>query len=309
MLKIIFAGTPDIAKDILESLIAHNQAISHVYTQPDRPAGRGRHLSASPVKTCALANAIPVLQPESLKGPEQAALLRQLAPDLLVVVAYGLLLPPEILSIPRYGCINIHFSLLPRWRGATPVQQAILAGDKTSGVSIIQMNKGLDTGPIIGVAEYVMRNESSEDLFAALTPIAQALLLETLAKIEKQALHPVKQDKNHVTFAPLIQKQDAKINWQRSACEIDRHIRAYYPWPIAFTSFEGEALRIFKAHVIDEKTQEHPGLLLAASDQGLDIATGLGILRIKEIQLPGRRRMPVADMLHSHHLSVGILFV
>lgn len=312
MLKIVFAGTPEVAEEILSTLITHHHFITHVYTQPDRPAGRGRHLTPSPVKTLALTHEIPVLQPESLKTPEQVQLLQQLAPDLLIVVAYGLLLPPEILSIPRYGCINIHFSLLPRWRGASCVQQAILAGDTQTGVSIIQMDAGLDTGAILATAVCnILPHDTTEDLFARLSPIAQRLLLETLASIEQQRIESHPQNNTQKTYAPLIEKHQAQINWQRSAHEIDRLIRAFYPWPVAYTTCEQQTLRIFKAHVIEDQSQKTPGLLLNASRTGLDIATGQGILRITEIQLPGKRRMPVADLLNAHHafLQIGALFV
>lgn len=303
MLKIIFAGTPDVAKDILSSLITHRYIVTHAYTQPDRPAGRGRHLTASPVKTLALEHNIPLLQPESLKTPEQIQLLKELAPDILVVVAYGLILPPEILAIPRLGCINVHFSLLPRWRGASCVQQAILAGDKTAGISIIQMNKGLDTGPILAAASCdILASDTTEDLFTRLIPMAQTLLLETLDNIER--ITPRPQDPTQKTYAPLIEKHQAQIDWQQDAQHIDRLIRAFYPWPIAYTSFASQALRIFKAHIIDEHTQKTPGLLINASREGLDIATGLGILRITEIQLAGKRRMSVADFMNAHHAQL-----
>ncbi len=205
MLNIIFLGTPEVARDILSSLIANNRIVTQVYTQPDRPAGRGRQLTASPVKTLALAHAIPIRQPQSLKSSEEIQYLRDLAPDILVVVAYGLLLPAEILAIPRYGCINIHFSLLPRWRGASPVQQAILAGDQESGISIIQMNKGLDTGPILSTAACdILRQDTTEDLFNRLIPLAQQLLLKTLDDIEQGHIQAKSQDKSQKTYAPLI---------------------------------------------------------------------------------------------------------
>lgn len=300
MLKIIFAGTPEIAQEMLSNLILNQQHISQIYTQPDRPAGRGRHLTASPVKMLALEHAIPVLQPDSLKTAEQAELLQQLAPDILVVVAYGLLLPRQILAIPRYGCINVHFSLLPRWRGASPVQQAILAGDPITGISIIQMDAGLDTGPILNTATCdILAHETSEDLFTRLMPIAQNLLLKTLDEIEQHKINPQPQDKTKATYAPLIEKQQAHINWQQSAVEIDRLIRAYYPWPIAYTSFAGQSLRIFKAYVKDEHTKQTPGLILAAHRDGLEIATGQGILCITQAQLPGKRCMPIADLLNA----------
>ncbi|MFA6036543.1 MAG: methionyl-tRNA formyltransferase [Legionellales bacterium] len=312
MLKIIFAGTPEVAKDILSTLIEHQCNVTHVYTQPDRPAGRGRHLTPSPVKTLAQEHNLPVLQPESLTTPAQIQLLKELKPDILIVVAYGLILPPEILAIPRLGCINIHFSLLPRWRGASPVQQAILAGDKKTGISIIQMTKGLDTGPILASAQCdIHPHDTSEDLFKRLIPIAQNLILTTLGKIEQENIQQMRQDASQKTYAHLIKKHQAQIDWQQSAENIDRLIRAYYPSPIAYTTCDGLTLRIFKAHIIDNQVQQSPGLIINASREGLDIGTGKGILRITELQLPGKRHMAVADIMNAHHaqLQPGVLFV
>ncbi|MGA2654474.1 MAG: methionyl-tRNA formyltransferase [Gammaproteobacteria bacterium] len=312
MLNIIFAGTPEVSEQILSHLIQSKCAVTHVYTQPDRPAGRGRHLTPSPVKTLALNHDIPILQPQTLNTPEQVQVLKNLAPDILIVVAYGLILPPEILAIPKYGCINIHFSLLPRWRGASPVQQAILAGDKITGISIIQMEKGLDTGPVLSSAQCdIQPHDTSEDLFNRLIPMAQQLLLTTLDKIEQHQIQPKRQDASQKTYAHLIEKHQAKIDWQQSAEKIDRLIRAYYPSPIAYTLLGEQTLRIFKAHVIETDTQNAPGMLIHASREGLDIATGLGILRITEIQLSGKRRMPVADFLNAHkaQLQPGTVFI
>lgn len=312
MLKIIFAGTPMVAKDILSTLVEHRCNVTHVYTQPDRPAGRGRHLTPSPVKTLAQEHHIPVLQPESLNSLEQIQLLKEFKPDILIVVAYGLILPSEVLAIPKLGCINIHFSLLPRWRGASPVQQAILAGDQKTGISIIQMTKGLDTGPILASAQCdIQPQDTTEDLFKRLIPIAQNLLIATLGKIEQEKIQQIPQDAAQKTYAHLIEKHQAQIDWQQSAENIDRLIRAYYPSPIAFTTCNGLTLRIFKAHIIDNKTQQTPGLIIHANREGLDIATGKGILRITELQLPGKRHMAVADMMNAHHpqLQPGVLFV
>jgi methionyl-tRNA formyltransferase len=302
MLNIIFAGTPEISEQILSHLLKSKCTVNQVFTQPDRPAGRGRHLTASPVKTLAIEHGLPVFQPQTLNTPEQVELLKNLAPDILIVVAYGLILPPEILAIPKYGCINIHFSLLPRWRGASPVQQAILAGDKKTGISIIQMGKGLDTGPVLSSAQCdIYPHDTSEDLFNRLIPLAQALLITTLDKIEQHTIQPKAQDPKQKTYAHLIEKHQAQIDWQQSAENIDRLIRAYYPAPIAYTTCSDLTLRIFKAHIIDNKTEQTPGLILNANREGLEIATGKGILSITELQLPGKRRMPVADVLNAHH--------
>jgi methionyl-tRNA formyltransferase len=300
-LKIIFAGTPEVAKDMLSNLIENKLPIFHVYTQPDRAAGRGRHLTPSPVKTLALAHNIPVSQPLSLKTPEEIQALQQLAPDLLVVVAYGMLLPPQILEIPRYGCINVHFSLLPRWRGASPVQQAILAGDQQTGVSIMQMDAGLDTGPVIKTATCdILATDTSEDLFSRLTMLAQPLLLDVIHHIDQAKNQAQPQDERKKTYAGLIEKHQARINWSKSAVEIDRLIRAFYPWPIAQTQLGDQILRIFKAEVSDNTTQKKPGLILTAQKEGLDVATGLGVLRITQVQLPGKRQTDIRDLLNGH---------
>lgn len=311
-MNIIFAGTPEIAGSVLSGLISSGLKITHVYTQPDRPAGRGRQLMASAVKTVALDAGIPVLQPTTFKTADQIHLLEKLAPDLIIVVAYGMILPPAVLAIPRYGCINVHFSLLPRWRGASPVQQAILAGDEHTGVAIMQLDAGLDTGPVLKTARYkILPHQTTEDLFHELTLLATPLLLSVIQDLQQSHAVPVAQDTKLATHAPLIEKSEARIDWNKSVLEIDRKIRAFYPWPVAYTQLGDQALRIFKAHIIDEHTQETPGLLLTATADGLNIATGLGILRITEVQLPGKRRVLVSDLLNAHHeqLRPGMVFL
>jgi len=309
-LKTIFAGTPQVASDILAYLLDAQQRITHVYTQPDRPAGRGRVLTASPVKTLAMAQAMPVLQPQSLKSDDQVHLLQQFAPDVLVVVAYGLLLPEAILAVPKYGCINVHFSLLPRWRGAAPVQHAILTGDAQAGISIMQMDKGLDTGPILQQAAIdILPEDNSDTLFARLLPIAQTLLLAVLNDLDKFVTQAQQQDDAQATYASRMNKQQAQIDWQQSAEQIDRQIRAFYAWPVAYTTFLNQTMRIFAAHVHPDSHNAPVGTLLAADSQGLDVATGQGVLRITEVQLPGKRRLAVKDFFNAHQdaLKPGML--
>lgn len=308
-LKIIFAGTPAFSDQVLKTLLTTEHTIIAVLTQMDRPKGRGQKLTQSPVKETALAYQaypIPVYQPLSLKDPEQQQLLKELQPDVMVVVSYGLILPPQVLSIPKYGCINVHVSLLPKWRGAAPIQRAILAGDTETGVTIMQMDKGLDTGDILTIQRCPIANtDTSETLHHKLADLGAKTLIETLEKLEKNELSPIKQDNANATIAPKITKEEALIDWSKSAREIDCQIRAFNPWPVAFTRLKEETIRIFKAvpQVPEESKKnmsaEPPGTIIAVDKNSIHVATHNGILSLLEIQLSGGKRLPVRDILNS----------
>lgn len=303
-LNIVFAGTPDFASDILQNLLQGPHSIQAVFTQPDRPAGRGRQLQMSAVKQLAIRHNIPVFQPISLKTPEDQAQLQALKPDLFLVVAYGLILPSAVLSIPKYGCWNVHASLLPHWRGASPIQQAILQGDSLSGVTIMQMDAGLDTGDIISLHPCAVElRETSASLTKRLSLIASEALEKSLAALEQGTISRQKQDSSKASFAPKISKAAAKINWNQTAIQIDRQIRAYNPWPIAFFEIDHQAVRVFSAEPLpSDKENSSPGLILSVSKHGVDVATADGILRLVELQFPGGKRQNVASILHSKKL-------
>jgi methionyl-tRNA formyltransferase len=309
MLRVAFAGTPDFAVPSLRALTGSNHQVVGVLTQPDRPAGRGRELRPSPVKEEAQRASLPLAQPAGLKTPEGRTALLDWQPDVLVVVAYGLILPPAALAIPRLGCLNVHASLLPRWRGAAPVQRAILAGDSRSGVSIMRMEAGLDTGPV-----YTQRplelggQETSQQLLETLSQLGASALLETLSAIEAGSVTPVVQSTEGVTYASKIDKAEAVIDWTRSAVHIARQVRAFNPWPVAATVWDGQPLRLWEATVIegvlpDLAADAHPGQVLSLSSQGLQIQTGQGTLSIGRLQLAGRRVVSAREFAGGRSLA------
>ncbi|HRE32067.1 MAG TPA: methionyl-tRNA formyltransferase [Candidatus Berkiella sp.] len=299
-MKIIFAGTPEFAQIQLEALLTTEHEIVAVYTQPDKPAGRGQQLQMSPVKTLALSHQLPVEQPTSLKTPEALATLTNYQPDVMVVAAYGLLLPEAVLTLPRYGCINIHASLLPRWRGASPIQQAILAGDKETGITLMRMDKGLDTGNSLATGILPIANDdTSESLHDKLAILGAKMLFHTLEEIVDSPGE--KQNEAQVTHAPKIAKAAALINWQQSAVEIERQVRAYFPWPVAYTLIEGQILRIFKAQVVkNNATTSAPGTIIEQTPQGIIVSTQEQALLITHAQLPGKKALPMSEILKGH---------
>jgi methionyl-tRNA formyltransferase len=297
-LKIIFAGTPDFAATHLQALIRQHDIVA-VYTQPDRPAGRGKKLAASPVKLLAAQNNLDIYQPQSLKDAEQQAILARLQADIMVVVAYGLILPQVILDTPRLGCINVHGSILPRWRGAAPIQRAVEAGDNETGITIMQMDAGLDTGAMLTITRCTIdANETSGSLYNKLAALGGPALLGTLDKIEAGTAVATAQNNDQSTYAKKIDKIEALINWSESAAMIDRRIRAFNPFPAAYTEIGGQRVKIWGAQVASEQ-QASPGQILAADNNGLLVACGQGCLLLTEIQLAGKSRMPVSEILRS----------
>ncbi|NKI35854.1 methionyl-tRNA formyltransferase [Wenzhouxiangella sp. XN79A] len=301
--RLVFAGTPAFAVPALDVALADADVLA-VLTQPDRPAGRGRSLRPGPVKQHALAAGVPVLQPERLTGEADRAALLELEPDLLVTAAYGLLLPPTVLDWPREGCWNLHASLLPRWRGASPIQQAIRAGDHRSGISLMQMDPGLDTGPVrLHAAVAIEPEDTAADLHDRLAVLAAEVLREALARRADGTLPaPIAQDETRATHAPRIRKDDARIDWTADAASIARHIHAYNPWPVAFTELVDQPVRIFRARPIElDVGDTAPGQLLTGRGvpDELRVACGRGALSILELQAPGKRRMTASDWLNA----------
>ena len=306
VLRIVFAGTPDFAVPTLAALQASKHRICAVYTQPDRQAGRGRRPRASPVKQ--QAHGLPVYQPSSLRSPVVKADLAELAPDLMIVVAYGLILPKDILRIPRLGCINVHASLLPRWRGAAPIQRALLAGDSETGVSIMQMDEGLDSGPVLGTAAYSIEpGTTAGELHDRLAALGAQTLLNLLPELIASNLVPQPQDETRASYAPKLSKSEAILDWSQSAITLERQILAFNPWPVAQTTAGQQILRVWHARARAESSSAAPGTVLAQDRNSIDIATGRGILQLTKIQLPGKRPMAVADFLNAHSLAGTIL--
>ena len=300
-MKIIFAGTPDFAAAHLQALIdcAQHQIVA-VYTQPDRPAGRGKKLTASPVKELALNHSLEVLQPASLKGIEAQQQLSNYDADLMIVVAYGLILPQAVLDIPRLGCINVHGSLLPKWRGAAPIQRAVEAGDQETGICIMQMEAGLDTGPVISVARCPIEPEdTSGSIYQKLSALGAPTLLTALEKIEAGVAIAEQQDNSLSTYASKIDKSEALIDWSISADVLARRIRAFNPFPATYSHIGGDRVKIWQAHATDADSSRAAGTIIEAGDKGILVQTGHGQLLISEIQLAGKSKMPVAELLKS----------
>ncbi|MFR8736374.1 MAG: methionyl-tRNA formyltransferase [Butyricicoccus sp.] len=303
-MRIVFMGTPDFAVPSLQALIDAGHDVCAVYTQPDKPQGRKQILTAPPVKTLALEHDIPVFQPNTLKNEDEQARLRELAPEVIIVVAYGKLLPKAVLDIPPHGCINVHGSLLPRWRGAAPIQWAVIAGDKMAGVTTMQMAEGLDTGDMLLTYETkVGEKETAGELFDRLAQSGAELLTQTLVKLDE--ITPRPQDDAQSCYAHMLDKQMAVIDWSKSAHEIDCLIRGLNPWPIALTTLSGERLKVFAAEKAAGNGE--PGTVLEADPKkGLTVACGEGALKLTEIQLVGGKRMKATDFLRGHSLEVGV---
>lgn len=298
-LNIVFAGTPPVAATHLSALIDAGLNIVAVYSQPDRPSGRGKKLQASPVKTLALAHDIPVCQPLNFKNPADIAVLAALKPDLMVVVAYGLLLPKAVLDIPRYGCINVHASLLPRWRGAAPIERAIEAGDVSTGVTIMQMDIGLDTGDMLYTQEIAITPETTGDsLRDAVGVVGSQALLNTIKLLEQNALVPVRQDAGQASYAHKLTKEEAHLNWHASSVVLDRKIRAFNSANVCFGDYRSERIKIWRALPVTCVDKKSPGEILAVNKTGISVACGDGALLLQQLQLPNANKMDVAAILN-----------
>ena len=302
-LNIAFAGTPAFAVPALESLLRSRHRVVAVYSQPDRPAGRGRQLQFSPVKDCALRHGIPVEQPLTLRADSAREQLAAYQVDVMVVVAYGLILPPAVLATPRLGCLNIHASLLPRWRGAAPIQRALLAGDRQTGVGIMQMEEGLDTGPVyIERAIEIAPRDTAGSLHDRLATLGADALLEALEGLIAGTLQSRPQSEVGVTYARKILKEEAVIDWSKPALEIDRLVRAFNPVPGAETAWRGQQLKVWQAETTDLEGGASPGTVVAAHGGSIIVATGSGALKLARIQLAGRKATTAADFLNAHHI-------
>ena len=296
-LRIIFAGTPDFAARHLQALIDSEHQIVGVYSQPDRPAGRGKKLKASEVKELALANDLPVFQPASLKSDDALAELSSLNADIMIVVAYGLLLPKAILEAPRLGCLNVHGSILPRWRGAAPIQRAIWAGDNETGVTIMQMDEGLDTGDMLHISRCpIATDETSASLYTKLADLGPSALIDTITKLANDELTPQVQDDALANYAKKLSKDEANIDWSMDAVQIERNIRAFNPWPVCFTLMGENTVKIYQSEVVEQ--QGTPGTILHSDKHGIVVACGTQALKITQLQPQGKKPMAVTDFLN-----------
>ena len=299
-LRIIFAGTPDFAARHLDALLSSQHQVVGVFTQPDRPAGRGKKLMPGPVKVLATEKNIPVFQPASLRPAENQELVSSLNADVMVVVAYGLILPKAVLDMPRLGCINVHGSLLPRWRGAAPIQRSLWAGDTETGVTIMQMDVGLDTGDmLVKLSCPIEATDTSATLYDKLANLGPQGLLETLDQLATGIAKPEVQNEELVTYAEKLSKEEARIDWSLSATQLERCIRAFNPWPMSWLEIDGQPLKVWQASVINQPTNAVPGTIIETNKQGIQVATGEGILNLESLQPAGKKAMTAQDLLNS----------
>jgi methionyl-tRNA formyltransferase len=307
-LSVIFAGTPEFSVPALDALVASRHRVAAVYTQPDRPAGRGQQLATSAVKQCAIRHGLPVEKPATLRDQATVERLQQWHADVMVVVAYGLILPAAVLALPRLGCLNIHASLLPRWRGAAPIHRAILAGDTQTGVTIMRMDAGLDTGPmLLERVTPIAVSDTAAALHDRLAAMGAEALLTALDGILDGSIAARPQPGQGVTYAAKIRKDDASIDWSKTAAELDRQVRAFNPWPVAETRCNGQQLRVWEANLAHASSTAAPGTVVATGADGIQVATGSGILNLTRVQLAGRKAVSAAQFLNAHHLD-GTVF-
>lgn len=299
-LNIIFAGTPDFAARHLQALLDSHHNVIGVYTQPDRPAGRGKKLTASPVKELAIANNIPVFQPGSLRKEPAQQELAALNADIMVVVAYGLILPKVVLDTPRLGCINVHGSILPRWRGAAPIQRALWAGDKETGVTVMQMDVGLDTGDMLLKTNLPIEdNDTSASLYEKLAEQGPVALLQALEGLAANTLVAEKQDEALANYAEKLSKEEARLDWNKSAKQLWQEVRAFNPWPVSYFEHQGNTIKVWQTQVSETTSTAAPGTILSANKHGIEVATADGVLILQSMQLPGKKPLNVADILNA----------
>lgn len=299
-LRIIFAGTPDFAARHLEALLGSQHQVVGVFTQPDRPAGRGNKLTASAVKTLAVQHALPVFQPKSLRPVENQRLVAELGADIMVVVAYGLILPAAVLALPRLGCLNVHGSLLPRWRGAAPIQRALWAGDSSTGVTIMQMDAGLDTGDMLFKTTCpILPEDTSATLYEKLADIGPLALLDTLAHCAAGTLAPQPQDAAQATYAEKLTKEEARLDWSSPAVKLARCVRAFNPWPVSFFNVAGQNIKVWQASALDSQAEAMAGTIIQADKAGIQVATADGTLNMTLLQPAGKKTMSAQDVLNS----------
>lgn len=306
-MKVIFMGTPDFAVGTLKSLIASEYEVTAVVTQPDKPKGRGKAMQFPPVKEVAVEAGIPVLQPGRVREPETVEAIRNIEADVIVVVAFGQIIPKEILTMKKYGCINVHASLLPKYRGAAPIQWAVIDGEKESGVTTMQMDEGLDTGDMLLKAVVPLeKEETGGSLFDKLSSTGAGLLLETLAGLEKGTILPEKQGESPTAYAKMLKKEMGLIDWTKSAEELERLVRGLNPWPSAYSHLNGKTLKIWQAEVEERDSENEPGTVVCVSKDGFGVQTGKGILKIRELQLEGKKRMDAGAFLRGYQMEEGM---
>lgn len=307
-MKVIFMGTPEFSVGTLEALIKAGHEIVLAVTQPDKPKGRGKEMQFPPVKECALSHGIPVFQPKKIREPECIEELKKYEADVCVVIAFGQILPKEILQMTPFGCINVHASLLPKYRGAAPIQWAVINGEEVSGVTTMQMDEGLDTGDMLEKTEIVLdAKETGGSLHDKLAAAGACLCVSTLEKLANHELTPEKQGESTTEYARMLDKKLGRIDWNQPACEIERLIRGLNPWPSAYTDWEGKTMKIWEADVVHEDSDKKPGTVVEVTKNGFAVQTGKGLLQVKSLQIPGKKRMEADAFLRGYPLSAGML--
>ena len=304
-MNVIFMGTPDFAVKSLDALVSAGHNVSYVVCQPDKAKDRGKKVKYPPVKEAALKYGIEVLQPESVKDEEFMKIIEHAEPDIIVVAAYGKILPESILNLPKFGCVNVHASLLPRYRGSAPIQHAIMNGDEKTGVTIMQMARGMDTGDMLARAETIIDHKNCEELHEELSAMGGELLTGTMEHIENGTVVPENQDDSLATMAPMINKKDGLIDFSANADSIERKMRAFYPWPGTYTRLNGEIFKIWKADVDDTDYNSMPGAVCAVNNDGIAVSCGKGTLILKEVQSPGKKRLRSCDWLKGNSIEIS----